>query len=170
MAKNFGEILSNVSIENGQSVRLKSDGTAFEAYTPSGEVDATPDTDHTANGPTTNSILSGATISAFECVYLGSGGKWLKADADGTATADKMLAIALEAKNDTEAMLVALPGSFVRDDTWNWTVGGAIYLSTTDGALTQTAPSGTNDVVRVLGYAVSSDVMYFNPETGVTHT
>jgi hypothetical protein len=80
-----------------------------------------------------------------------------------------MLAINLEAGTASNPIDVALAGSFVRDDTWNWTVGGAIYLSETAGALTQTAPSTTDSVVRVLGYAVTADVIWFNPETGVVH-
>lgn len=133
-------------------------------------LDAVPDTDHTANGPTTDSLNAGATISIAQLVYLASDGEWSLADADATATTDKFLAIALAAGTDGNPMKVALPGSFVRDDTWTWTVGGAIYVSTTAGAMTQTAPSATDDVIRVVGYAVSADVMYFMPETGVTHT
>lgn len=133
--------------------------------------DATPNADHTATGTQTSTLAAGATIAIGECVYLGSGGKWLKADNDATATTDKLLAIALEAKGDTEAMKVALPGTFVRDDSWNWTVGAAIYLSDTAGALTETKPTKATDrVVRVVGYAVSADVMWFMPETGVVYS
>jgi len=60
-------------------------------------------------------------------------------------------------------MKVVLPKSFVRDDTWAWTIGGTIYMSETLGAMTQTAPTTADAVVRVVGYAVSADVMYFDP-------
>jgi len=131
-------------------------------------IDATPDADHSGTGLSTVTINAGATITAFTCLYLGSGGKWLIADASATATADKLLSIALEAGTDTNPIDVALPNSFVRDDTWTWTVGGAIYLSETTGALTQTAPTGVTDaVVKILGYAISADVMLFRPEMGV---
>jgi hypothetical protein len=53
-----------------------------------------------------------------------------------------------------------------RDDTWNWTVGGLIYASTTGttgNTLTQTAPSGTDDVVQIVGVAKSADYMDFIP-------
>ena len=176
MAKNFGEIISNLSLDAGEAVRLNAGGTAFEGYTPFSEsdvqrliIDATPDADHTATGMSTASLNAGASISAFECVYLASDGEWAKADASATGTTDKLLAIALEAGTDGNPMDVALPGAFVRDDTWDWTVGGAIYLSETAGALTQTAPSTADSVVRVLGYALSADVMYFMPQTGVVH-
>ena len=133
-------------------------------------IDVKPDTDHTANGLTTDRINAGTSISFGQLCYLASDGEWALADADATATTDKLLAIALEAGTDGNQMKVALPGSCVRDDTWAWTIGGAIYVSTTAGAMTQTAPSATDDVIRVVGYALNADVIYFMPETGVTHT
>ncbi len=133
-------------------------------------LDATPDTDHSANGPTTNTLNAGATIAAGEVVYLASDGEWALTDADASSTAEKLLGIALESGTDGNPLLVALPGSFVRDDTWNWTVGAALYLSTTAGDLTETGPSGEDDVVRVVGYAVSADVVYFQPQQGVVYT
>jgi hypothetical protein len=131
-------------------------------------LDATQNTDHTANGPQTNTLNAGATVAIGEVLYLASDGEWAKADADAVAT-DGLLAIALAAGTDGNTLLVALPGSFVRDDSWNWTVGGAIYLSTTAGALTQTAPSGEDDVIRRIGFAVSADVLYFLPGDTVTY-
>jgi len=126
-------------------------------------IDATPDADHTATGLTTNTINAGATIGIGELCYLGSGGKWLKTDADAAATATGMLGISVEASSDTNPMIVALSGSFVRDDTYNWTVGAILYVGLTAGELTETAPSATGDIVRVAGYAISADVVYFLP-------
>jgi len=130
-------------------------------------IDATPDTDQTANGHTTSTINAGATISALNLCYLASDGEFALADADAEATAGGvMLAIALEAGTDGNPMKVALPGSFVRDDTWNWTVGQELYVSTTPGAITGTPPSVSADIVRVIGYAVTADIIYFLPESG----
>ena len=126
-------------------------------------LDAIPDTDETANGPTTDSINAGVTVAKFQLCYLATDGEWALADADAESTSVGMLAIALEAGTDTNPMKVALSGSFVRDDTWNWTTGDELYVSTTVGSITATAPSATGDVVRVVGYAVSADVVYFLP-------
>lgn len=125
-------------------------------------IDSIPDTDHTATWPTT-SVTSGATVTAFQVCMLQADGKFDPADASAVATANGMLVLALEAKNDTEAMQVALPWAFVRDDTWAWTVGGIIYLSETTGDMTQTAPTTTGAIVRILWYALSADVVYFAP-------
>jgi hypothetical protein len=128
-------------------------------------LDATPDTDHTANGPQTSTLNSGYSSTLMDLVYLGSGGKWLEADADATGTSINLLGIAMEAKTDGQAMNVALAGSFVRDDTWNWTPGEPLYVSGTLGAITATKPSGSGDVVRTVGYAVTADIIFFNPSS-----
>ena len=124
-----------------------------------------PATDHTAVGPQTSAINAGETVSAFELCYLKSDGEWWRADASVVGTAAGMLAVALAAGTDTNTMLVALKGSFVRDDSWNWTVGATLYMSLTTGAITETMPSATDEVVRVIGYAVSADVIHFDPST-----
>lgn len=125
-------------------------------------IDSTPDTDHTANWPTT-SVTAWATTAQFDVCMLQADGKFDPADASAAATANGMLVLSLEAKNDTESMKVALPWSFIRDDTWNWTVWGIIYLSETTGAMTQTAPTTSTAIVRILWYALSADIVYFNP-------
>ena len=131
----------------------------------SGSLDATPNSDHTANGPQTSTLAAGYTTTLMDLVYLGSGGKWLEADSDATGTSINLLAIALEVKDDTEAMNVALPGSFVRDDTWNWTIGVPLYVSGTLGAITATKPTGSGDIVRTVGFAATADVIFFQPSS-----
>ena len=128
-------------------------------------LDATPNTDHTANGPQTSILASGYSSTIMDLVYLGSSSKWLEADADATGTSINLLGIALEAKTDTQAMNVALPGSFVRDDSWSWTPGVPLYVSGTLGAITATKPTGSGAVVRTVGFAVTADVIFFNPSS-----
>lgn len=127
-------------------------------------LDGTPDTDDTWNGPSTNSFNAGATIAQWEAVYLDSSSTWQLTDADAAATAGSvMIALATAAGTASNPLRVVLPGSFVRNDAWAWTVGGPIYLSTTPGALTQAAPSATDDVVRVCGWAVNADTIFWDP-------
>lgn len=127
------------------------------------KMDGTPDTDHTANGNQTNTFAAGYTSAVGDLVFFGSGGKWLEVDADAVATCKGLMGIALEDKTDTQAMLVALPGSFVRDDSWNWTVGATLYAGETLGAMQETIPTGVDAIIKVVGFAVSADVIYFNP-------
>jgi hypothetical protein len=138
----------------------RADGSAV-----TGKLNGYPVTDHTANGPQTNTFASGYSSTIMDLVYLGSGGKWLEADADATGTSINLLGIALEAKTDTQAMNVALPGSFVKDESWGWTIGVPLYISNTLGGIVEAKPTGSGDVVRTVGYAVHADMIYFNPSS-----
>ena len=128
-------------------------------------LDATPDTDHTANGPQTNTVAAGYTSVLMDLVYLGTGGKWLEAQADATARSISLLGIALEVKNDTQAMNVALSGSFIADASWTWAVGVPLYISGTLGAITATKPTTSGHVVRTVGYSLSATTIFFNPSS-----
>ena len=52
----------------------------------------------------------------------------------------------------------------IRDDTWTWTTGAELYVSTTPGNPTATAPSATGDIVRIVGYAKGADYIWFDPD------
>uniref|UniRef100_A0A6M3IDW0 Putative peptidase n=1 Tax=viral metagenome TaxID=1070528 RepID=A0A6M3IDW0_9ZZZZ len=123
-------------------------------------IDPTPDADHQASG-----IISVATVGenvAFgECLYLKSDGKYWRTDADAAATTIGKLAVAL-ATILANAAGPVLEKGYIRDDTWNWTVGSVLYLSGTAGGYTHTQP--TNGFARSVGVAVSADVIYFDPE------
>ena len=156
--------------DNSLDSRAYIDGSIDAAHLAVGKdgalsLDATPATDHTANGPQTSTLNAGYGSAIMDLVYLNANGKWLEADADATATSINLLGMALEAKTDGQAMNVALSGSFVRDDTFNWTIGVPLYISGTLGAITETKPSGTGDVVRTVGYAVTADVIFFAPSS-----
>jgi hypothetical protein len=48
---------------------------------------------------------------------------------------------------------------------WAWTIGGLIYLSASvAGGMTQTKPSASGQQVQIVGFAISTKVMYFNPD------
>lgn len=122
-----------------------------------------PPTDDTYEGESTNDLNAGATIAQWEAVYLNSSSQWVLTDADAAATAGGvMVALATEAGTATNPLNVLIRG-IARNDGWTWTAGSALYLSTTSGAITQTAPSATDDVVRVVGYAINDDTIYWNP-------
>jgi hypothetical protein len=125
-------------------------------------LDGLPDTNLTATGFQTDTYQAGATITVGQAVHLGSAGKWLESNSVGVATSRGMLAIALEQKNDTQPMKVLLTG-FFRNDLWSWTPGEPIYLSAVAGALTAIPPTVTDSVTRVVGFAMTADVIWFAP-------
>ena len=147
-----------------QSFKMNAAATAPE-WVKTGSLDATPDTDHTANGPQTNILTAGYTSVLMDLVYLGTGGKWLEAQADATARSISLLGIALEVKNDTQAMNVALSGSFIADASWSWSVGVPLYISGTLGAITATKPTTSGHVVRTVGYSLSATTIFFAPSS-----
>lgn len=124
-----------------------------------------PASDDTYEGESTDDKLAGDTIAQWDLVYLDStSGRWEFADADSATTSGGvLLALAAASGTDGNAMNVVFRG-VVRNDGWTWSgAGKALYVSTTAGAMTETAPSGTDDVVRVVGYTLSDDCIYFNP-------
>ena len=128
------------------------DGTHFEAQ---------GDILYLGNGSTTQGDLC----------YLKENGEWGQADADGAASGDDtdrdamgMLAIALGTDPDSDGML--LRGVITMDDDMG-DVGNPIYVSTTAGAMTNSAPTASGDFVRVLGYCLDDDhgQIWFNPDS-----
>jgi hypothetical protein len=124
-----------------------------------------PAADHTATGAQTNTFNAGYGNAVMDLVYLGGSSTWLEAGADAAGTSINMLGIALAAVSIGDALNVALPGSFVRDDTFNFTPGLPLYISNTLGAITATKPTGSGNIVRTVGYAMTADVIYFNPSS-----
>ena len=49
------------------------------------------------------------------------------------------------------------------DSSHGFTIGAPLYLSV-DGALSNSVPSGSGEFARVVGYAISDDEIYFNPD------
>jgi hypothetical protein len=52
---------------------------------------------------------------------------------------------------------------YFKNTSWSFTIGAPVYLSTAGDTLTSTQPTGTADIVRVCGYAIATDEVYFNP-------
>ena len=128
-------------------------------------LDATPTPDHTINGPQTNDVLAGYTTAIGDLVYLDPNGRWEEADADATGTSISLLGIAMEVKSDGAAVNVALSGSFIVDASWSFGVGVPLYVHTTAGGITATKPTGSGDVVRTVGYALTATTIFFAPSS-----
>lgn len=155
---------ARITAPSGATNNFAASLTGTTAFDGEMRIDGTPTTDDTANGPTTDTFNAGATIAQWQLVYMGSGGEWLEADASAASTSGPvMLALAAAAGTDNNSMKVVLPGGFARNDGWNWTVGAALYVSETTGAITETAPSTSGSIVRVIGYAMTADIVYFMP-------
>lgn len=130
------------------------------------KIDSTPAADGDYSGIVCDGVL-GATLAFGDLVYLNTADqRWELADADAEATSgDVQLAIVLVAGADGNTRLLLLQG-YVRENDWNFTsYGQALFVSTTAGDMSQTAPSATGDIVRAVGYAgTTADHIYFCPD------
>ena len=122
----------------------------------------TSNTDADADG---DIVYFGGTtfMDAGKIYYFNSSGGWTLADADAESTAKGMLAVALGSASNTNGMLIR---GMVTLDHDPGTIGDTVFLSTTAGQASSTAPSGNGDIVRVIGYCLDSTngQIYFNPD------
>ena len=135
--------------------------TATTAYATS--TTTIPGSDHTVSGDVI-SLTANANSAIGDVIYISSTGKAKFCDATDIGKCPYALAICAVASITANAAGNWLTKGTIRDDTWNWTVGSLIYISTTattGNTLTQTAPSGVSNVVMPVGVALSADVMYF---------
>ena len=128
-------------------------------YNPTGSL-----SDDTGGGDVVN--FGGGTLTAGKLYYLHTDGNWTETDADAPATgADQLLGIALGSSAAINGVLIR---GFFDAATYlsNFTVGKAIYVSTTTGSMDTTAPSAAGDFVRIVGYCTTTaNVIYFNPSS-----
>jgi len=153
---------SNATVESN----LTFDGSLLNV---SGDLNVIGSYDFTHN-PTTELSTSGGygdvvTFGSgggvtFSCYYFTSGSAWSLSDSNGVATSTGMLAIAL---GNTVASGMLLRG-YVRNDSWTFATASAVYLNSTAGALSNTAPTAANDVIRIVGFAISRTVIFFCPD------
>ena len=129
------------------------------------KLDALLSADGKYSGTTRDGII-GDTLAFGDLVYLNTTDqRWELADADAEITSgDVDLAIVLAAGVDGETKLLLMDG-FVREDDWNFTsYGQALFVSTTSGTMTQTAPVDSGDIVRVVGKAgTTANEIRFKP-------
>ena len=110
--------------------------------------------DYNSNGI----VLTGQTVGGSDgnLVYLSSANTWSQADADAAATCSSLLGIRIS------STIVLTQGVYT---TTGLSAGSTYYASTTAGGITTTAPSGTGNIVRIIGYALSTTELYIAPET-----
>lgn len=110
-------------------------------------------------------FVAGETLSFGDVCYMASTGKWNKADASAYTTGRGMAMAAESIVADATGKFLLM--GFARNDSWSWTVGEELYLSETSGAFTQTPPTTSNSTTQLLGLAINSTRVYFNPSPDV---
>lgn len=120
---------------------------------------------------------AGYTQAFGDCVYLDpTDSRWEACDANSAAGADGdsrgMVGMVVVAGTDGTSCTILLQGVIRADAKFpSFTINNPIYISETAGAVTQTQPTTTDAVIRIIGAALTADEMYFNPDNAwITHT
>jgi len=114
----------------------------------------------------TEAGTAGATLAFGDLVYLAvADSRWELVDADAAATAFGKIGICvLAAAGDGSATLILLYGKVRADAVFPaLTIGAPVYAGTTAGDIVTTAPSGSADIVRIVGYGNTADELFFCP-------
>jgi hypothetical protein len=123
----------------------------------------TSDTDGTHDGDVV--FIGGTTSMTTGAIYhYKSDGTWELADATDNTKSDGLLGVALGATSDTNGVLLR---GMVTLDHDPGAVGDVLYLKTTAGDSSSTAPSSNGNIVRVIGYCLnaSNGQIWFNPDS-----
>ncbi len=133
---------------------------------------AAPASDHSVSGLMTT-FTAAANLAFGDVCYINSSGQAALVDADAIASSSGLVMCA-DATISSAASGNFLLHGVARDDTWAWTPGALIYITvtgTTGNTLSATAPTGTDDVIQIVGVATHADRMFFSPQlVQVEHT
>jgi hypothetical protein len=121
----------------------------------------------------TETGIAGTTLAFGNLCYLSGDFRWALTDADSEITAgDVKLGVCTSGASANQSTEMLLLGKIRADSQFpTLSIGRCSYISTTLGAIQTGQPSGTDDVVRVIGYGNTAAELYFNPAgTWITRT
>jgi len=121
------------------------------------------------------SQTAGSSLTIGNICYLRTNGQWFQANASQVASGEAMLGIALNTASSSGGVDILIRGVVGTNSTMLTSIssgiGAPIYLATTSGTMSQTAPSSENNIVRILGHYLSlvsgetaKYVISFNPD------
>ncbi len=149
-------------------------GTATLAEGASIAIDAALSATGTYSG-FTQAGTAGTTLAFGDLVYLAAAdSRWELTDADAEATAGpvRIGICVLTAAADGDPTVILTYGNVRADSNFpTLSIGAPVYVSTTAGDVQTAQPSGTDDVIRVIGYGNTADELFFCPSPDyITHT
>ena len=110
----------------------------------------------------THEFTAAVSLVAGNLCYMNGSGKMDKAQGDAEATCDTLLAMCLD------TISADADGTFLIFGKWTTTgltAGVEYWVSDiTAGAITNTKPSSTGDIIRHIGTSLSTTVLFFNPD------
>jgi hypothetical protein len=110
----------------------------------------------------TKTFTAAEAVADGDLCCMNSSGQMAKADADVGSTSQYMLAIATETIGASSSGTFHIFGEYTK--TSAFANQSRYYVSTTPAAFTTTAPAGAGDTVRIVGYGMSANTLWFCPD------
>lgn len=122
-------------------------------------------------------FTASATFALGDVAYINSSNQAAFAKADAVATMGDLWICAKPDGVASGSSGLFVKKGRIRNDAWNWTPGNgvanALYVSTTGttgNTITTSFPTGTNNVIQLIGYIETADIILFDPESSwMTH-
>jgi len=114
-----------------------------------------------ASNAITATFVAAEALAEGDIGHLNDVGTMQKADATVEVTAKSMLAVATSARTIGQSGTYILAGNVALS---GFTTGAPLFLATTAGMATTSAPSNSANIQRVIGYVLSATTIYFNPD------
>ena len=117
------------------------------------------------SGETSGTIIKfgdAASKTAGKYYVWQSNSAWGETTPDGNATG--LLAVSIGTGTNTATTNGMLLRGVLYDASHSFTIGAPLYLSDTDGTVTTTPPTDGGYIVRVVGYALDANHIYFCPD------
>ncbi len=147
---------TNVTIANADaSVTINAcNGTEIKFASQSSAVNAAGEAEGTIVKFGTGTLVAGK-------VYTHASGAWVAVDANDEAKTKGLLGMALGTSPTTHGLLIHGVGYLSHDPG---SAGAVLYISHSNtGQITETQPSDAADFVRVVGYCLADNKVYFSP-------
>jgi len=144
-----GTLTGNITLGENTSIALDPAGSADGKYT----------------GITVTGV-AGETLAFGDLVYLkAADSRWWLTDADASATGGPvMIGMCVVGGNAAATVTLLLQGIIRADAAFPaLTIGAPVYLGETAGDIQVAIPTGADNVIRVVGFAMTADEIYLNP-------
>lgn len=107
-------------------------------------------------------LPSGAAVQVGDLCTMSTSGDMILANASDESTCKSLMAVANQAGGIGDQTVFALRGTVSYASAFS--PGDLLYASTTAGDITTTAPEQVGEIVRLVGYALSSSEIFFDPD------
>ena len=157
-------IFENNTLTAGPNVKItEADGAITIGAGDGTELElAVRDTAVSAAGEVEGTIVKFGTTTGMTAgdVYCWNGTDWVQVDADAEATTKGLLGVALGVSSANDGLLTNGVAYLSHDPG---AAGDVLYVHTTAGQVSATQPSATGDFVRVVGYCLADQKIFFSP-------